>query len=181
MYCVPREVPQAVDLFGEAEMVESNGCLYVAWPGMPVDAAVPLRAKVLFDALQWLHDHNEHYNDARVASCLDKWRERLRTAHPADVDAGGIEIDDFTSEGPMPAGADIVQLQKLRGLARLEPRIDELLFPALFPTGSGRHACMLRSHARTKSHIAAMRTYMRASLWCSSVKLDTLADFRVQV
>ena len=48
----------------------------------------------------------------------------------------------FTSGGPEPVGADVVQLQKLRGLGKLHAGIDALMFPHLLPTGcGGSHTC----------------------------------------
>ena len=158
MYAVPLEVPQAVDLFATAEIAADDGHIYVAWPGQPLEKAVPLRSKELYDALKWLHQHNRHYRERRIAACLRNWRRRLASAnahptparptqHPdakcSDVPETGDpavldeDIVHLTSGGPMPVGANAHQLEQLRGSTRLEPGIDELMFPALFPDGHG--------------------------------------------
>lgn len=150
LYAVPLAVPQVVDLFEKAEFVDVDGCLSMTWPDQPIENALALRARPMLEALSWLHEHNGHYKDQRVTDCVVKWRRRLsqvegictrktRPASAAEEDACAWQSDvtQFTSGGPAPAGADIVQLEQLRGLARLETRVDEKMFPMLFPCGEG--------------------------------------------
>ena len=120
---------------------------------LSVEKALALRAQPMLEALSWLHEHNDHYKDERVNLCLVKWRRRLCKSHglfarhtpPAsnaleDAGAWQADVTQFTSSGPAPIGADVIQLQQLRGLARLDKRIDEHMFPLLFPEGKGSRA-----------------------------------------
>jgi len=151
IYAVPLPVPLVVDLFEKAEMTDADGHLYIVWPGQSEENALPLRAQELLDALTWLHEHNPHYADDRVNAVLIKWRERLQRhrggyfntdrASEGDEDQRARKCQDdvtaFTSGGPAPRSATTVEMEQLRGLARLEKRIDEKLFPTLFPNGKG--------------------------------------------
>ena len=164
LYAVPLESPQLVSLFEDIDFAPVDGDIYVAWPGQSADKAVHVRAQPLYMALKWLHENNEHYAGPLIAACLRKWKEirptidqpskRLRgkttscasqaseqvprsdEAQPED-DPWCASLTHFTSGGPAPVGADVTQLKQLRGLAQLGPRLDELMFPGLFPKGCG--------------------------------------------
>jgi hypothetical protein len=140
LYAVPLETPQVVNLFEDAELVSVDGVMYVAWPGQPVDKAVKVRAAELLTALEMLHQTNRHYKGKRIRDTIAKWRGKIPKPELSAVagkkdDPWVADVTHFTSGGPAPVGADVAQLQQLRGLARLENGLDELMFPCLFPNG----------------------------------------------
>ncbi|MCP4243211.1 MAG: hypothetical protein GY772_21865, partial [bacterium] len=149
-YAVPLEEPQVVQLFEKASVVEVDGVPTVLLQCQGGTAR--LNVERLYAALPFLAGaHAFHKRLPGVSACLRTWRAHLghgsAAADAAQPDGPGSEargtwesVDDgdvthITCGGPLPAAAEAVELQRLRGLANLEDGIDARMFPHLFPQG----------------------------------------------
>ena len=159
MYSVALPEPQAVELFAHAELKIVDDKISVLWAGSRLGNTLHLRASVLLEALQYLAANNRHYRSLPgVTLCLRRWERQLaelrgearassdnavseldgedRAARRDEEDRATEEVVRFTTEGPPAPTADVVELQRFRGMAKLEIGADERMFPHLFPDGA---------------------------------------------
>eukprot|EP00971_Amphidinium_carterae_P217306 4314010-Amphidinium_carterae.1 len=70
-----------------------------------------------------------------VAAAKKLLSQAEREQNNTDIAAEDVEVDTLTHEGP--GAPEPLQLKQAHGHAQLQARIDERIFPHLFPDGTG--------------------------------------------
>ena len=147
----PLEKPRACQVLQDSELNVVDGVMYCRPRGVAPGAAVPIRARRLLDALEYLAaNHTAYRASGQVRAAMRKAIDTLsaktgRGGNYIDADkeaevTGEIDKADvayFTAGGPPPVGAHVADLRQVRTSAELRLETEPLAFPHLFPTGKG--------------------------------------------
>ena len=156
-YVTPLEIPDACNIM--ADVTFSNGVIYISLGGRHEEQPLPVRPRKLMRALTYLLEHHPRYTSTpktrqNVQEAINRLteidRDENNPAHPAIE----VQHNALTHGGPPPPDAVMTELRKAKGHARLDRDVDVIIFPHLFPTGSGGfpglQACKLPDYCRRR-------------------------------
>ena len=157
VYVTPLEKPDACNILKDATF--ENGRIFITFAGKREERPTPVRPRKLAQALLHLKANHPRYSctpeiksevETAIANLLLIDQDENDPEHPA----AEVQHNALTYGGPPPPDAILTELKKAHGHARLEPGIDVIVFPHLFPDGNGGfpglQACKLPEYCRQR-------------------------------